>query len=92
MAKNKLTDLRDHLFETLEALRDADKPMDIDRAKAITNVAQAIINSAKVEVDLLNAVGGSAPGSGFFGPVKGETRELPTIPEIPRRRIAGGGV
>ena len=25
--KNKMTDLRDHLFETLEALKDPDKPM-----------------------------------------------------------------
>ncbi len=63
MARNKMSDLRDHLFETLEALKDDDKPMDIERARAISDVAQAIINSAKVEVDLVKAVGGSRPGS-----------------------------
>lgn len=36
--KNQLTDLRNHLFATLEALQDDDKPMDIERAKAICQV------------------------------------------------------
>jgi hypothetical protein len=46
-----IQDLRRHLFETLEALRDETKPMDVQRAKAVSEVAQTIINSAKVEVD-----------------------------------------
>jgi hypothetical protein len=62
--KNKIEDLRNHLFATIEALSDKDEPMDIDRAKAISDVAQTIINSAKVEVDFLNKVGGS--GTGFI--------------------------
>jgi hypothetical protein len=66
MAKNKINDLRDHLFATLEALRDPETPMDIERARAISDVAQTIINSAKVEVELVKAVGGSEPGSVFF--------------------------
>lgn len=66
MAKNKISDLRDHLFATLEALRDDDKPMDIDRARAISEVAQTIINSAKVEIDLVKAVGGSNTGTAFL--------------------------
>jgi hypothetical protein len=57
MAKNKISDLRDHLFETLEQLKDKEQPMELDRAKAICQTAQAIINSAKVEVDYLEAVG-----------------------------------
>ena len=76
MAKNKVTDLRDHLFETLEALKDPDKPMDLARAKAIAQVAQVIINPAKVEVELVKAVSGSAPGSSFFN-MPEETRDLP---------------
>lgn len=64
-AKNKITDLRDHLFETLEALRDEDKPMDIDRAKAIADVARVLVDTAKVEVQFLNATG-SIQGSGFI--------------------------
>lgn len=71
MAKNKISDLCDHLFETLEALKDPDKPMDLDRAYAVVKVAGAIIESAKVEVDLVKAINERAletvrPGSTFF--------------------------
>jgi hypothetical protein len=59
-----MTDLRNHLFATLEALQDEEKPMDIQRAKAISDVAQTIINSAKVEVDFINATGDR--GTGFI--------------------------
>ncbi len=61
--QNKIEDLRNHLFATLEALRDKDHPMELDRAKAIADVAQTIINSAKVEVDFIEATG--AKGTGF---------------------------
>lgn len=50
---------------TLEALLDEEKPMDIDRAKAVADVAQVIVNSAKVEVDFLRATDRSQ-GSGFL--------------------------
>lgn len=63
--KNKIEDLRNHLFATLEDLRDPDKPMDIPRAKAIAEVAQTIINSAKVEVDYIEATG-AIKGTGFI--------------------------
>lgn len=53
--KNKIGDLRNHLFATIEGLLDEDKPLDIDRAKAVADVAQVLINSAKVEVDYLKA-------------------------------------
>ena len=55
--KNKIDDLRNHLFETLEALKDDEKPMEVDRAKAICDVAQTIINSAKVELAALELTG-----------------------------------
>jgi hypothetical protein len=61
MPKNKLSDLRDHLFETLEMLKDKEAPMDIARAKAIANVAQTIINSATVEVKAMNALNADTP-------------------------------
>ncbi len=61
--KNKIVDLRDHLFETIEALKDKDHPMDIQRAKAIANAAQVIVNSVKVENEFLKLTGGK--GSGF---------------------------
>lgn len=63
--KNKIEDLRNHLFSTIEALQDTDSPMPIDRAKTIADVAQVLVNSAKVEVDYLKATGG-IKGTGFI--------------------------
>lgn len=57
MPKNKIEDLRNHLFATLEALQDEENPMDINRAKTIADVAQVIVNSAKIEVDFIRATG-----------------------------------
>jgi hypothetical protein len=55
--KNKIDDLRNHLFETLEALTDDEKPMDLDRARAVAEVAKVIVESAKVEVSFLKVTG-----------------------------------
>lgn len=63
--KNKMSDLRNHLFEVMESLKDEEKPMDIARAKAVSDVAQTIINSAKVEVEFMEAVG-EAVSTEFF--------------------------
>ena len=62
--KNKMDDLRNHLFETLENLRDTSKTVDLDRAKMVNEVAKTLIDSARVEVAMLNVVGGN--GSGFI--------------------------
>ena len=63
--KNKIEDLRNHLFVTIERLLDEDDPLDINMAKAVSDTAQTIINSAKVEVDFLKVTGG-LEGSGFI--------------------------
>ena len=65
--KNKLVDLRDHLFETIEQLKDRDNPMDINRAIAVAEVARQVIATAKVEADFLKKVG-DGTGTGFFEP------------------------
>jgi len=70
MAQNKINDLRDHLFATLEALQDKDAPMEIERARAIAQVAQVIVNSAKVEVDYLKVTDKSETGTDYFKPVQ----------------------
>lgn len=64
--KNKISDLRDHLFEALERLKDPelDLEKEVTRAKAIREVGAVLIESAKVEVDFINAVGGD--GTGFI--------------------------
>ena len=60
-----MEDLRNHLFETLEALKDQDKPMDVDRAQAICKVSHQLIESAKVEVKYLETTGQETPGQFF---------------------------
>jgi len=54
--KNKLIDLNDHLFEQLERLNDEDLSGDeleseLKRAKAISSVANNIINNASVMLE-----------------------------------------
>ena len=53
MSKNKLTDLNDHLFAETERLSDEDLSLEdlekeIKRAKAVTDVADKIINNASL--------------------------------------------
>ena len=64
--KNKMTDLRNHLFATLEALQDTDNPMEIERAKAICQVSSVLVASAKVEVDFITSMGGNGSTTGFI--------------------------
>jgi len=81
--KNHIVDLRDHLFATLEELRDKEKPMEISRAKAIANVAQVIINSATVEVRFMHATG--SKGSGFIPDT--DALPAPGAEKAPRRIV-----
>lgn len=69
--KNQMIDLRNHLFATLEALQDQEKPMEIDRAKAIADVGRVLVETAKVEVAFLDIAGGK--GAGFI-------ESLPALP------------
>lgn len=73
--------LRIHLFETLEALKDKDKPMDLDRARTVADVARVLVDSAKVEVDFLKVTG--ALKSTSFLP-DGDEQTVPAD-----RRLAG---
>lgn len=66
----------------MEALRDADKPMDIDRAKAISMVANTIIESAKVECKLIELTGGD--GTGFVPKPKLEGPGGRAVARLPR--------
>jgi len=82
--KNKIVDLRDHLFKTIEALKDKDKPMEIARAKAIANAAQVIVNSVKVENEYIKLTG--SKGSGFV-PDDDELPALPAAGATPGRTV-----
>jgi hypothetical protein len=61
MAKNKLSDLNDHLFMALERLNDEDLSTEqieseSKRAEAIIGVANQIIGTAKITLDALKLV------------------------------------
>lgn len=77
---NTIDDLRTHLFETLKALKDPEKPMELDRARAIADVSKVIVESAKVEVDFLKVTG--ATQSTEFLPVAA----LPSRPALQGQR------
>ena len=63
--KNDMTALRDELFSTLRAFRDPENPMDCERARAISEVAKVITETAKVEVDYMR-VTSAVTETGFF--------------------------
>ena len=48
-----MSNVRQHLLDTLADLRNREAPMDVGRAKAVAHVASVLIESAKVEVDFL---------------------------------------
>lgn len=67
--KNKLSDLRNHLFVALENLAEAegeDLERAVKKADAVSNVAKVIVDSARVEVDYMRHVGGTVEGSAFI--------------------------
>lgn len=70
--KNKLSHLRDHLFESIEMLKSGE--MDIDKAQAINGLAQTLVASAKVEVDYISKIGGLNDHSDF---IEGSTSHTP---------------
>jgi len=71
MARNTMNDLRDHLFASLERL-DNDEltpeqlAAEVEKAQAISNLSNAIIQSAKAEVDFMKTTGMIASSSNLF--------------------------
>ena len=86
MARNKIQDLRDHLFETIERLKDDEKPLDLERARTIAQVAKVVVESAKVEVAFVKATG--AVRSTDFLPIDGGDGDTPRLPAAPVKRRA----
>jgi hypothetical protein len=71
MARNKISDLRDHLFAQLERLDDdqisaEQLQVELNKAKAVAQIGLVIINSAKLEVDYLKATGKISSDSEIF--------------------------
>jgi hypothetical protein len=86
---HNIRELRKHLFETIEKLKDPEKPMEVERARAISSVAQTIINSAKLEVQYLRATD-SADESEFLMPR--DEQKNPALPPavVPRKGLSTG--
>jgi hypothetical protein len=77
--KNKIEDLRNHLFAALEGLADKDNPLELDRARAIADVGRVIVDTAKAEVAFINATG-NRQGTGFIPVPAGEA--TPSRPKL----------
>lgn len=54
--------VRTALLATLSDLRDRTNPMDIERAKAVANVASVLVDTARVENDYLKITGQDRSG------------------------------
>lgn len=71
MARNKMEDLRNHLFAALERLNEDDlNPEQLEaelrKTKAIRNLSGAIVETAKVEIEFIKAIGASNTNSELF--------------------------
>lgn len=76
MTERNIVDLRAVLFETIQGIKCGQ--IDIEKAKAINELSQTIINSAKVEVDHMR-IAGSQSASDFIPSLKaGKAHEQPT--------------
>ncbi len=74
MAQNKIDNVRDHLFMQLERLNDdsltaEQMKIEIEKAKAVSQVAATLIQTAKVEIDFINAMGVAESQSAFFSSI-----------------------
>ncbi len=65
MSKKTIDDLRAVLFEALAEAKDKSTPLDVQRMRAISDIAAKITDTARVEVDFLRQAG-SKSGSGFI--------------------------
>ena len=62
-------DLHDILSETMRQVTDPKKPMELDRANTVANLADKMIKLAQTEVNYIKATE-SQPASGFFNHIK----------------------
>lgn len=81
MSNPNINELREHLLGTLADLRNREKPMEPDRARAIAQVAGVLVDTARVEVDFLRVT--NKDSSEFMQP----TAEGPQPPRVITHRI-----
>jgi hypothetical protein len=79
MARNKINDLRDHLFSALERLDNDELTMEelnkeIEKAQAVAQIGSVIIQSAKIEIDYLKVTGMIESSSELFKGINEQKR------------------
>ena len=84
--------VRQALLDTLSDLRDRENPMDVERAKAVAQVASVLVDTAKVENDYLKIT--SNDHSNFLEPAADRITTVaspfPTVGgSITRHRLQG---
>lgn len=88
MSNPHINQVRQSLLDTLSDLRNRETPMDIERAKAVAQVASVLVDTAKVENDYLRITGNDQ--SNFMHP---EEEIIPTasnpFPGVIRHKLQG---
>jgi len=77
MSSPHINEVRSALLDTLKDLRDRANPMDVDRARAVAQVAAVLVDSAKVENEYLKISGQDR--STF---IEQEPQDSPHLPRI----------
>ena len=78
MSGNTISDLRKHLFDAIQGVRDG--TLDVEKAKTVAELSKVVVDSAKVEVDFIKASGGEAgSGTGFI-----PEKQIEAAPGTPR--------
>lgn len=96
MKAPNIQEMRQILMDTLKDLRNRENPMEPDRARAISQIASVMVESAKVEVEFCKIT--QQDESTFFSTSNdesdGSTRQIPsgTLQRIPGgiRHTIGG--
>lgn len=90
--------LREHLMATLADLRDRERPMEPDRARAVAQVASVLVDTAKVEIDYLKATNQDRsgfleepvdPSVAHLGHTPTATGEVSRFPGVTRHTLRG---
>ena len=86
MSGNTISDLRKHLFDAIQGVRDGS--LDVEKAKAVGELSKVVVESAKVEVDFMKA-GGMTNGTGFI-PEKALEAPKPGEPRLVKGTAQSG--
>ena len=94
MSNPHIDQVRQSLLDTLADLRNKEQPMDIERAKAVVQVASVLVDTAKVENEYLKITG--QDHSKFLEQPIGESQRIttvaspfPQVGNITRHRLQG---